>query len=107
MGHIHWIGIDGTRTDESRDEGPTLKQVQEFVGGYVERHVIKYNDKNCPMYVNEEANLFEPPLPVNEEGTRIYHEHYRDVVGLALTPERLPPIRGPVVLLEEIDLKEV
>jgi hypothetical protein len=52
------------------DKEPTLKEVQEFVGGNIE--VLSLNADKMLIF-NEEGKIYE--LPYNEEATQIAYEH--------------------------------
>lgn len=98
MGKIHWIGIDGTETIEEAAEEPSLEQLQDFVGGFIELIPIKYNGKRASMYVNEEANLHA--LERNPTASEILKEAAREM-GRPLQPG-FPGILGPAIILEDI-----
>ena len=53
-----------------KDKEPTLKEMQEFVGGNIE--VLSLN-ANKMIIFNEEGKVYE--LPFNEEATQIAYEH--------------------------------
>ena len=52
------------------DVEPTLKEMQEFVGGYIE---VVYLNKESMMIIDEEGKIKEKPI--NQEATDIAHEH--------------------------------
>ena len=52
------------------DIEPTLKEMQEFVGGYIE---VVYLNKESMMIIDEEGKIKEKP--VNKEATDIAHEN--------------------------------
>jgi hypothetical protein len=62
MSKVRVIRTDGTR-EELEDRPPTLEEMQEVVGGYIEV-VASAQDPDEILIVNEEGRLKD--LPVNE-----------------------------------------
>lgn len=62
MSKVRVIRADGTR-EELEDREPTLEELQEVVGGYIEI-VRSYQDLDEVLVVNEEGRL--KGLPINE-----------------------------------------
>ena len=59
------------------DEGkePTLEELQEWVGGYIEVIKMIHDDRECMGIINEEGKLKD--LPFNLNATVEYHEWMR------------------------------
>jgi hypothetical protein len=67
-----WHKADGTTETvipSAPDGSLTLKELQGFVGGYIE--LVRLDDRRL-MVVNEDGR--SRGLPANAEGTRLYHE---------------------------------
>lgn len=62
-----WVSVDGSVRETA--ERPTLEQMQEWVGGYIERTVVKYEGVQCSMYVNEDGHALG--LPPNARATNL------------------------------------
>lgn len=63
-----WIGHDNSVRIEDGKK-PTFKQMQEWVGGYVERTVVTWEGQQCSMYVNEDGHSMG--LPYNARATSL------------------------------------
>ncbi len=103
MGKIHWISVDGSITVEESSKNPSLKKMQEYVGGYIEHISVLYKGKPATMYANEEgATNWHPgyPLPVNKPATDIYHA-FTLSRGL---PAPVAKIHGAAIVLEGIPM---
>lgn len=61
---------DGT-TQEVTWSPPTLKQLQDLVGGLIERVTVDYEGKDRDAFVNEEGKI--DGLPLNQNGTMLYN----------------------------------
>ena len=57
------------KTKTITDKEPTLKEMQEFVGGYIE---VAYDDGATQIICNEEGKLLE--LPLNKEATSFWEK---------------------------------
>lgn len=71
----HWVKADGTVTEVVPSKGTkfTLEEVQEFVGGYVERLKLPHR---TVMLMNEEG--IPRNLPLNEKASSVAG---RDILG--------------------------
>lgn len=59
MGKVILIKTDGTVTETEQDKSPSLEQLQEMVGGYIEV-VPMFNDhrgEECVVYCDEEGKI--------------------------------------------------
>ncbi len=63
------IKADGTRQQLTPEKKPTLKEMQAWVGGYIEPIHVRYEGKKVTMVVNEEGDLKK--LPFNKEASNI------------------------------------
>ena len=85
MGRLIKCLAEGAVNTEDADHPPTLEEMQEFVGGYIEITRVWWQGKWAQMIVNEEGLLKR--LPVNEFASL---KHECDViVGNALILEDL------------------
>ena len=83
--------------DDSKDE-PSLKQAQEFVGGYVEGITFPNGDY---LIINEEGKLIG--LPLNPEATALWRATFDNdnyVTG------RKDFVVGPAILIKKQALKQ-
>jgi Domain of unknown function (DUF3846) len=79
----------------------TLEQMQQIVGGYIERVTVLCDKKLCDMIVNEEGALRN--LPINTKATEIYHALSKlHVKQGAVMPLIFPPcsIYGDVIIFD-------
>ena len=96
MGWTIKIDVDGTETEEVANKQPSLTEMQQFVGGYIEMVPLPLDGHERWMVVNEDGIMVN--LPVNKRATEIFHEvfpHQKDIGG---------DIRGNAMIL--IDLQE-
>jgi hypothetical protein len=70
---LHIIAVDGSITIIAQEK-ETLTQLQNLVGGYIERVRIKYLGKVRDAYANEEGIL--NGMPINFLATKLYQETY-------------------------------
>ena len=72
------IKTDGTVAEVHPANGKkfTLKELQEFVGGYIE--LVTTREPRRHMYVNEEGTL--DGLPLNQKASELIHPMYCTVV---------------------------
>ena len=63
--------VNGSKIEKQLEKKPSLKELQEIVGGYVSKMVLK--DEMCLLY-NEDAKLMK--LPINRLGTQILRSKY-------------------------------
>ena len=63
------LKADGIRQDLTPKEKPTLKEMQDWVGGYIEIVRVNFEGKKVPMVVNEEGLIHR--LPINYQASRI------------------------------------
>ena len=63
------LKADGTRQDLTPEKNPDLKQMQDWVGGYIEVIHVSFEGKKVPMVVNEEGLIHR--LPLNYQAGRI------------------------------------
>jgi len=64
------IKADGTEEDKEFPKKPTLKEMQEVVGGLIEPIKVKYEGRIATMVVNEDGKSSE--LTFNEKASNIY-----------------------------------
>ena len=68
---IHWYSEGGDLVGiESRDTPPDLKEMQDFVGGYVEHVTVLHNEVRADMFIHE-MGRFKFDVR-NEPATQIY-----------------------------------
>ena len=83
MNLIEIVKVDGTIEKVTTEQQPTLKEVQDWVGGYVERVSAFPMDglkrDFVELYVNEEGRL--DGLPVNEQASVLCGQ---EIVGNAV-----------------------
>lgn len=95
-GRIDWIPVDGEERQEERETAPSMDELREFVGGWVELvRILDEEGEYQQMIVNEEGHLVG--LAYNGKAT----EHYRRnvVENTGADPESLPHIVGNAVVL--------
>lgn len=68
---IYLIHPDGRREDIHMDGEPTLGQLQEWVGGYIQHLPAVYEGERADFIMNEEGKLLE--LAPNPTATEILH----------------------------------
>lgn len=68
--HVGVVYVDTNGKQEFKPEKPTLEQMQQWVGGYIERTTCQWQGKLCDMVVNEEGHLKR--LPLNAVATKAY-----------------------------------
>jgi hypothetical protein len=104
---IYIIQPDGTHTVEEREFNPELKELQTWVKGYIEHVIVRFNDKKCVAYVNEEGKLRR--MPVNWKATSIFHNEMKKHMGNPLYNDLnreaeivggMDYICGPMVIVE-------
>ncbi len=81
-----WIQPDGTETIQHLRQEPTLRDMQDFVGGNIEIVNVLYLGKRCHMVVHEEGLIRE--LPKNLVATEIYYTASRQRGVEPLDPEQ-------------------
>lgn len=98
MGQIVRLNTDGAPVITEAHKHPTLEELQEIVGGYIEIVYVMYGGKRIQMIVNEDGHAMS--LPLNREATHIYH------ATAALRGYRTEhPIVGDAVLLVGQDIQ--
>ena len=83
--------------ENSKDE-PSLKEAQEFVGGYVEGITFPNGDY---LIINEEGKIKN--LPYNPEASALWRAHFDNdnyIIG------RKDFVVGPAILIKKAALKE-
>ena len=70
MGFIHWLTPDGSERIDGANKAPPLKEMQDFVDGFVEHVSVLYKGKRASMFVHDEGAIIG--LPINEAATKIY-----------------------------------
>jgi len=85
------IPVEGQVVERDLSTPPSLAELQEIVGGYIEC-VTMPDEEHC-MYLNEEGKITDPPLPVNVRATAL-------VAPMLLAGDR---VHGDVVVLGPID----
>ena len=76
MKYLHIYKADGTYEKREAPTKPTLKQMQELVGGYIESVRVEHEEHMRTMVVNEEGFLMG--LGFNLNASQIAH---RQIVG--------------------------
>ena len=110
MGMIHVIRPDGEEETWEANTPPERGRLQEIVGNSIEYVAVLYKRERTYMVVNETGAIQDPPLPVNEAATRIYHANNRARIkrGEDLSsfgpPHTWPKVHGVVVVLEGIHI---
>ena len=61
MKYIHIYHMDGNYEKREAPTKPTLKEMQELVGGYIEPLQVRHEGKSRTMVVNEEGLLMNLP----------------------------------------------
>lgn len=112
MGTMRVYKADGTMFEEPCDgiyEGQKAmrSRLMEIIGGYVEHVRVIFDGKIMALIVNEEGALMEPPLPVNETATKIYHTNVAIMSGRTFNEMRRngPLIYGDAVLLLDCEVR--
>lgn len=98
MGQIIRLNTEDAPVISEAQQHPTLQELQEIVGGYIEIVYVMYGGKRVQLIVNEDGHAMR--LPLNREATHIYH------VTAALRGYRTcHPIVGNAVLLVGQDIQ--
>ena len=98
-GTIEWIHAeDGTAIIENAAQPPSLKDLQDYVGGYVEVVNVLVDNTPCQMIVNEEGLVRK--LPVNILASK----HYATYALKEMRCFPPTPICGNAVLLHGLML---
>jgi len=99
---IRIIHPDGR--EETREGNAPLSNENErtIVGGFVECVWVLHQGKRTLMIVNETGAVQDPPLPVNNKATEIYHNASR---ARGQDWEGAPYIHGTVILYEGMDVR--
>ena len=96
--HATIIHEDGTKEESFHINKLTLKELQSYVGGYIEVSSCRKDDEDFMMIINEEGRLQN--LGVNKTATDMFVSwldfHKR------VTP--IPNVVGPVVVLNNYEL---
>jgi hypothetical protein len=87
-GRLIVITPNGTHsvTEIKTAKGPTLKDLQTAVGGYIERVRVRYDGRVRDAYIHEEGLILG--LPVNNRATSMLAAEYNTCGG----------IRGPLAV---------
>lgn len=99
MKRIHIYQTDGTIESRVVEGCPSLKELQELVGGYIERTECLFDGQICDMIVDEEGLLKQLPLNHNATHCRI---NYLALQGVDLN---YGYIAGPAVIFEGFGLE--
>jgi hypothetical protein len=85
------IKVDGSVETKMLNRAPTLKQLQEFVGGYIQQIPLwhRYLDTRCTVYADEEGKLYHKPI--NVRATQMWKE--------AIYPRQAYPLCGDIVII--------
>ena len=111
MGTVHVYYTGNGQQEWEADRVPNREDLKRLVGGDIEYVSVLYKGKPTKMVVNESGAVQDPPLPVNEKATEIYHaaslarkERGEDI--RVLGPQRTwPKIHGVAVVLEDIHVE--
>lgn len=89
--------------DHDRDR----ERMREIVDGDIEFVWVTFNDKRTCMIVNETGAVQNPPLPINQVATHIYHTYpaRRDGISMEEARKRFPPVRGDVAILDNVKVE--
>jgi len=95
---IKRIAPDGVTQDFYFKKKPTLKEMQDLVGGYLEAvlYLHKYANTEAEVYVDEEG--LRKGLPINEEATRLWRGA---LSGLNYDPARARLV-GPIIFVMKV-----
>lgn len=110
MGTIHVIRPDGEEETWEANTPPERDRLSELVGGDPYYAVVLYKGKRTYMVVEDASAIKDPPWPVNEAATRIYHANNRarikrgDDLSSFGPPGSWPKIHGTAVVLEGIHI---
>lgn len=88
MGKLIVLQPDGIQQEIQQDHYPTLEQLQQLVGGYIERVFVDWESTRCEMFIDEDGGPKE--LPKNLAASRLW-------AGIGY-------LRGPAVIV--VDLQE-
>lgn len=107
---VKWIPANSeegilTVTGDAATE-PPLKEMQEYVDGYIEHVNVLYEGRRQHMFVNEMGAIStneRGPLPVNERATEIYQN--ASVTLRGASPANLPKIHGNAILLIDVPME--
>jgi hypothetical protein len=78
---------------------PVLEELQEMVGGYIQQvpYFTRYgNFERGEAWANEYGKVLSPPLPLNEQATKVWWKENLDRFG---KPYRLDELRGDIVFI--------
>lgn len=91
-GKLTIIGVDGVVTTTEVTTSPTLEQMQEAVGGYIERvpYLDSYQDVPCIAFCNEEGK--NKNMPYNPTAQQIWVEAVRKTIPSPLWDTLVGPI---------------
>lgn len=105
MGTIHVYKPDGTLEMRVSHKPPSLNELKELVGGYIELVHVLFDGRARQMIVNEEGHLLD--LPYNESATRIYHAAGVRRLGLpeGTILQNSPTIVGVAIVLDGDDVQ--
>ena len=98
-GTIEWINVDGTVRSEESKEPPSLPDMKDYVGGWIEVVKVLVDNEECHMIVNEEGYI--QGLPVNVVASK----HYATAALKLQARFPLSPIVGNAILLRGLELQ--
>jgi len=104
MGKIQWIDSNALipiRVEES-DKEPAWRDMQKYVGGYLEHVSVLVDGKRAHMYVNEEGLIHG--LPFNPRATEHYYAASK-ARGNVRALRNNPGIVGQAILITDIPLE--
>jgi hypothetical protein len=96
------INPDGTVNRILLDAHPTLDQLKDIVGGYIERvpYFNKFENKPCIAFCNEMGKLQE--LPVNLKATNLWMDAYGGSVSPDYLVGSIAIVVGPQSFLDSM-----
>ena len=96
--HSTILHEDGTIEESFHTNKLTLKELQSYVGGYIEVSSCRKNDKNCMMIINENGR--SQNLGINSKASQMFCDWLDNQDRT--TP--IPNVVGTVVVLNNYEL---
>jgi hypothetical protein len=86
------VKVDGSLDVRELDKAPSLQQLQEYVGGYIQIVPLwtGYRGRRCTVYADEERRIHGKPL--NVLATQWWQE--------ALGPRQAAPLCGDIAIVQ-------
>jgi hypothetical protein len=88
------IKVDGSLETVEHDGTPSLRQLQAYVGGNIQRVPLwtKHDGRGCTVYADEEGRMFNKPF--NKRATLMWME------AMVNIPAQATPLVGDVVIVQ-------